>query len=108
MQALCLVAEVSPDSGKEVMVEEQGQRRWVALFRDGDEVRAYLNSCPHQGRSLNWAPDQFLLDPEGRLVCPHHGACFEISSGNCVSGPCVGAGLTPVDIEIIDGIICLS
>lgn len=108
MRELCSAEEVAPESGKEVLIEEQGQRRYIVLFRRDEKVRAYLNSCPHQGRSLNWAPDQFLLDPDGRLICPHHGACFELSTGECVSGPCVGASLTPVDTKVIDGTIFLT
>ena len=103
MQTLCRIEEIAVDSGKEVLVQTDGSNRYIALFRKGEKVFAYLNSCPHQGRSLNWAPDQFLLDNVGKLVCPHHGACFEIASGLCVSGPCEGASLIPIDIELIDG-----
>ena len=108
MEALCLVSEIAPESGKEVLVQLDGARRYIALFVRGEEVHAYLNTCPHQGRSLNWAPDQFLLEPDGRLICPHHGACFEISTGVCVSGPCAGASLTSVDTEVVDGNVYLS
>jgi len=108
LQPLCSLQDIDPDSGKEVLVQDGDGRQYIALFRQGDAVKAYLNSCPHQGRSLNWAPDQFLIDKDGTLVCPHHGACFEISSGVCVSGPCEGASLVPVEIEVRDGIIHLS
>jgi nitrite reductase/ring-hydroxylating ferredoxin subunit len=108
MTRLCSLKDVVTGSGKEVMIEDAAGRRYVALFRAGEGVVAYLNTCPHQGRSLNWAPDQFLLDDKGRLVCPHHGACFDLSSGQCITGPCAGASLTSLEIEITDGVIYLS
>ena len=104
---LCRLQDIDRDSGKEVLVQDDGSRQFIALFRQGDAVRAYINSCPHQGRSLNWAPDQFLLGKDETLVCPHHGACFEINSGLCISGPCEGASLDPVDIKIRDGDVYL-
>ena len=108
MQTLCRLEEITPESGKEVLVPAQNGNRYIALFRLGGAVKAYLNACPHQGRSLNWAPDQFLLEAQGRLVCPHHGACFDLVSGVCVAGPCEGASLTAVDIEVRDGVVHLS
>jgi nitrite reductase/ring-hydroxylating ferredoxin subunit len=107
LRALCRIEEIAAESGKEVMIQIAGNHRYIALFRRGDQVFAYLNTCPHQGRSLNWAPDEFLLDNCGRLVCPHHGACFELNNGLCVSGPCEGASLTPVEIELKDGNVLL-
>lgn len=103
MQKLCAWADVKAGSGKEVILNTPVGVRYIAIFRFGPEVRAYLNSCPHQGRSLNWAPDEFLLGGDGRLVCPHHGASFELASGACVDGPCIGASLTPVRAMVING-----
>ena len=108
MHSLCKLEEISPDRGKEVRLESVDGNRYIALFLVEGEVKGFINSCPHQGRSLSWAPDQFLFDDDNKLVCPHHGACFELKSGTCVSGPCEGASLTPVNIEIIDGMISLS
>jgi len=78
----------------------------VVLFKRQGQVYAYLNSCPHQGRPLGLGrpggtmPRRFIFDPEQRLMCPHHGAIFEVEDGQCVSGPCRGAALTPVAIEV--------
>ena len=108
MNTLCERAEIQADTGKEVLVRTDSGNRYVALFLVDGAVRAYLNTCPHQGRSLNWAPDQFLIGEDGTLVCPHHGAAFEIASGQCISGPCEGAHLTPVEIREENGMILLA
>jgi len=103
LRYLCEVGEIDPESGKEVVIGTGSDRRYIAVFRVADGVRAYLNSCPHQGRSLNWAPDQFLVETGGTLVCPHHGACFELETGECKSGPCQGARLTAVQVLVEHG-----
>ena len=77
------------------------------LVRRGERVSAYVNSCPHTGAPLDWNPDQFL-DPGGELIqCAIHGARFEIDSGLCVHGPCLGRHLRPVPVAVRGGIICL-
>jgi nitrite reductase/ring-hydroxylating ferredoxin subunit len=104
---LCQLEDIDPESGKEVRLQSSGISRYIAIFRAGDMVHAYVNTCPHQGRSLSWAADRFLFEADGSLVCPHHGARFEITTGVCLSGPCEGAGLTPVEVLIEDGLVML-
>lgn len=104
---LCPAAEVTA-TGKEVVLENPGQRTYLMLFRHGGEIVGYHNVCPHQGRNLNYAPDRFLFDPAGKLVCPHHGAMFDVASGICLQGPCQGAALRKVSIRITDDIVLLA
>ena len=59
--------------------------------------QAWLNSCPHQGSRLDYAPGKFLIH-KGQLVCAAHGATFELSEGLCVGGPCRGEHLTRVEV----------
>ncbi|WP_454829197.1 Rieske (2Fe-2S) protein [Pseudoxanthomonas wuyuanensis] len=75
----------------------------LLLFRQGGQVRAWLNICPHAGRRLDWAPGKFLKDKQGHLVCAAHGASFELDDGICVAGPCRGDSLRPVAVAVIDG-----
>lgn len=75
-----------------------GEMEYIIVHcRDG-QLRAFINSCPHQGRRLDYAPGKFLLDGE-RLVCAAHGASFRLDDGLCVGGPCRGEHLAPVAIE---------
>ncbi len=107
MQPLCRLEDIPPGGGREFVLESPAGPRYLALLDSGDGVRAYLNACPHQGRNLSFAPDEFLFDPDGRLICPHHGACFDVSTGECLDGPCKGASLTPVDVHLRDGMVYL-
>jgi nitrite reductase/ring-hydroxylating ferredoxin subunit len=104
---LCPLAEVSAE-GKEVIAESAGKRFYLMLFQHAGEVVAYHNVCPHQGRNLNFAPDRFLFDPEGQLVCPHHGAVFDVASGACLQGPCRGASLRKLKLRLENGNVLLA
>lgn len=92
----------------EVQAERADQPIWLVVTRHQGCPKAWLNVCPHQGRSLNYAPDRFLVDPTGKLICAAHGAVFEPEHGQCVSGPCRGDQLTAVPIEERDGKLFLS
>lgn len=84
-------------------------RPWlIFIIRWGKQVLGYENCCPHEGVNLDWERDQFL-DSEGlRIQCGKHGAQFDLGTGECVDGPCLGARLTPVNLIVDDeGDICV-
>jgi nitrite reductase/ring-hydroxylating ferredoxin subunit len=64
---------------------------------------AYVNRCPHIGISLDWVDNQFFTLDQRYLMCANHGAVFEPPTGECVWGPCVGAALQRVELEIEGG-----
>ncbi len=72
------------------------------------EVFGYVNSCPHRGTELDWQAGEVFDDAGLYLVCATHGALFEPDSGRCVGGPCQGAVLTKVAIEVVDGDVFLG
>ena len=81
-------------------VLDGGDAESLIVRRSGNEVRAWLNVCPHAGRRLDWAPGQFLLSKDGLLVCAVHGASFELDGGSCVAGPCRGDALRAVPLRV--------
>lgn len=90
-----------------VSADIDGENEAILLYRDNQEVQAYLNICPHAGRRLDYAPGKFLMQ-DGDLVCAAHGATFRLDNGECVAGPCRGASLKAVPVEIIDQQVCLQ
>ncbi len=86
----------------------EGDAESLIIHRTGDNVRAWLNVCPHAGRRLDWAPGKFLKTKEGHLVCAAHGASFELAAGICIAGPCRGDSLRAVAVEVRDGQVVLS
>lgn len=105
-----MIAFDSIEDGGLVEVEARVDGDAVSLIvhRDGQQVRAWLNVCPHAGRRLDWAPGKFLKSREGHLVCAAHGASFELMKGDCVAGPCRGDALRVVVVEVREGQIVLS
>jgi len=92
-----------------LVLDENGEEKLlpIIIVRWGKQVFGYLNRCPHDGVNLDWERNQFL-DPNGlRLMCGKHGSTFEIGTGNCVDGPCLGDSLTPVAVTVIDNDICI-
>ena len=103
-RSLARIAQIEDGGFLEVeAMLEGGDAESLILHRDGDDVRAWLNVCPHAGRRLDWAPGRFLKSKAGELVCAVHGATFELQGGVCVAGPCRGDSLRAVAVEIVDG-----
>ena len=100
---LCQTHEIS-DPGSKAFEIKQGRNN-TALFvvhKDG-AFNAYINSCPHTGANLEWQEDQFLDMDNMYIQCSTHDALFEIESGKCIAGPCVGDSLQTVELLIEDG-----
>ena len=108
LSALCALSDVPETGGLALTVQMPDGPCELMLFRIDDSLRAYLNVCPHMGRNLDFAPGEFLFTPRGELVCPHHGATFELSSGLCVEGPCRGDALRQVAVEVREGVVRLK
>jgi len=78
------------------------------VVRVGNEVRGYVNRCPHAGHPLNLRPHQFLTPDESLILCSSHGALFEKQTGYCVAGPCAGHSLRAVPLEVQAGFVMLA
>ena len=37
-----------------------------------------------------------------------HGALFDVDTGDCVAGPCMGHGLRPLAIHVLSGYVLLD
>ena len=70
------------------------------VVRLGHRLYAYRDRCPHQGARLPWRRDAYLNREATRIVCHAHGAEFDIATGACLRGPCLGQSLEPVSLEI--------
>tara|TARA_R110002096_G_scaffold168117_12_gene338628 strand:- start:745 stop:1077 length:333 start_codon:yes stop_codon:yes gene_type:complete len=75
----------------------------IILARKGEEVRAYLNVCPHAGRPMNLPDGRVIAHAECYLICPAHGAIFDILSGQGDGALVSGDALEPVAIRVENG-----
>lgn len=79
---------------------DKGGPKVILVRRDG-VLRAYLDACPHYGGTpMAWRNNAYLSGDGGHLCCHSHNAHFDIETGNCVLGPCLGQSLTAVDIRV--------
>jgi nitrite reductase/ring-hydroxylating ferredoxin subunit len=102
VQPLCRLGDI-PDGGA-IAVDAaltDGEESLI-LLRRGDQVRGYLNVCPHAGRRLDYAPGKFLLKND-TLICAVHGATFNQGDGLCIAGPCRGEHLRTVAVQVEEG-----
>jgi nitrite reductase/ring-hydroxylating ferredoxin subunit len=78
------------------------------VVRINDEVRGYINHCPHAGHPLNLRPHRFLTPDSTLILCSSHGALFEKLTGLCVAGPCAGQYLRAVPLKVESGFVMLA
>ncbi|MFZ1989053.1 MAG: Rieske 2Fe-2S domain-containing protein [Alphaproteobacteria bacterium] len=97
---LCSLAELDQTGTRSLAFRDGEKLFMMFLVRTGDGVAGYINSCPHLGTPLNFLEHRFLTPDRARIQCATHGAQFEPATGLCVQGPCLGAHLKPVPVEI--------
>ncbi|MCT2401723.1 Rieske 2Fe-2S domain-containing protein [Novosphingobium sp. HK4-1] len=92
--ALCHEAEF-PDDGK--LATQLGG--WSVLVVKGDDgFHAVNDRCTHQAALLS--PGRVR---RGAIMCPLHGARFEVGTGRCIGG--AYADLRRFDVRVVDGVI---
>jgi nitrite reductase/ring-hydroxylating ferredoxin subunit len=84
-------------------------RDTLFVVRQGDKLYAWRDACPHErGTPMAWRKNAYLNADRSRIVCHAHGAQFDIATGLCLLGPCVGQSLTAVPIALgADGVIAV-
>ncbi|KAL5388003.1 hypothetical protein PMIN04_009067 [Paraphaeosphaeria minitans] len=71
-------------NGDKQEVEIEGVEGGKALIlKIQDKIHATSANCTHYGAPLA----KGVLTPEGRLTCPWHGACFNVSTGDVEDAP---------------------
>ncbi|MBK8176243.1 MAG: Rieske 2Fe-2S domain-containing protein [Rhodospirillales bacterium] len=105
--ALCRFQDI-PDRGSEgFVVAGAAEAIPVMALRRGERVYVYVNSCPHWGSPLDLVPGRFLDRRGEYALCSTHGARFRVEDGVCVSGPCRGAALIPLQAIVEDGSVMI-
>lgn len=96
---VCSQADLNVLNSKEFVLYQNNRPYFGFVVQKGDEIFAYANSCPHQGRMLQWKPDRFLNKDATRIMCAAHGAMFKLDTGLCDAGPCVGKQLNTLSCK---------
>ena len=106
--ALCAVEDIEDGQARGFEVKDIEGGPLILVARQGDKLFGYINSCPHLGAPIDWAPDKFMDQTGKYLRCATHGALFVVDTGQCVWGPCEGDALRPVAVELRDGQVYLA
>lgn len=98
-QVLCSF-EALPDGGARGFDPADEGQDTLFVVRRGEQAHAWADSCPHHGTPMAWRKDAYLNAAGDRIVCAAHGALFEIDTGVCVLGPCLGDRLRAVPVHM--------
>lgn len=76
---------------------------------DAPEVAAWKNFCMHEpDQRLDRGGDVGAAMRDGQVICPRHGAMFDLETGYCDTDPAAGQTLVGVDVEVRDGVVYLT
>ena len=96
---ICSTQDLGENETQEFEVEGKN----IILINRFGSWFAYLNNCPHANWPLNIQPDVFFDLEKEFLQCSNHMALFDIETGECKAGPCMGDSLTSIALEVRDG-----
>lgn len=99
---LCLLDQIADGTARNFVLQMRAGRFHGFVVRQGEGVHGYVDRCPHAGLPLAQQLDRYLTPGGAAIACSWHGALFDIASGACVGGPCIGAGLTPWPVIVAD------
>lgn len=103
MRFVCRVDELEVMGSKAVTLGKGVAAIELMVLRSETQILIYLNRCPHRGSPLDWMPGKFFSLDKKHIQCAVHDALFDISTGRCVAGPCLGDELQSIDYEIENG-----
>jgi len=107
-QKLCTLNDIEDGESAGFCAVKEGDEIRVLAVRQGDSVSTYINKCPHVGVPLDLLEGKFLNQDKSLIICATHGALFQINDGECVSGPCIGKALTPIESRVKDGDVFIT
>jgi nitrite reductase/ring-hydroxylating ferredoxin subunit len=107
-RVICRLADIENPGSRGFTVGEGNWPLRGLVVRVGDEVRGYVNHCPHAGHPLDLRPHRFLTPDNALILCSSHGALFDKLTGYCIAGPCAGRSLRPVPLMVEAGFVMLA
>ena len=105
---LAALDDIPDGTARNFVLEMKAGRFHGFVVRKGEAVFGYRDRCPHMGLPLAQELDRYLTSGGELILCSWHGALFDIESGRCVGGPCIGARLPAWPVRVEDGLICTA
>ena len=107
-EELCLLKDIEDNGAAGMIARVSGKQRNIFVVRQGEDIHAYVNWCPHNQVLIDQIPGQFFNGDKTMLRCSKHDALFQINDGLCVEGPCVGENLQALRSHVENGVIYLE
>jgi nitrite reductase/ring-hydroxylating ferredoxin subunit len=100
---LCRLNDIAEGQAKGFLPSPSALSKVIVLKREG-QLHGWLDSCPHYegGTPMAWKADAYMSGDGNFLSCHSHGALFDMETGECVLGPCLGQGLTRIELKVTD------
>ena len=99
---LCAVADLADPGSKGFRFRAESRLFAGFVVRRGDEIRGWIDQCPHAGWPMGAMDDRYLTRDGDRILCAGHGGLFSLD-GLGVTTPCVGQRLTPWPVTVREG-----
>ena len=99
------VGDIPDGEGREYRFGPGKSAFSMFVVRQGEELRGYVNRCPHFSLPLNYRDNQFTDPDRGLILCYTHFAAFRFEDGLCIEGACEGLPLDPVPLVVEDGVV---
>jgi nitrite reductase/ring-hydroxylating ferredoxin subunit len=94
------VDELGPGMTKKFVLKPGGSAVEAFIVNLDGAHYAYVNRCRHIALTLDWVDNRFFTEDGRYIICANHGATYEPKTGECIWGPCLGAFLQPVGLEV--------
>jgi nitrite reductase/ring-hydroxylating ferredoxin subunit len=100
---LCHVTDIAEGEAKGFLPSPSAKRKVIVLQRNG-VLHGWLDSCPHYagGTPMAWRSNAYMSGDGQHIACHSHGALFDMETGECILGPCLGQSLSRVDLHVTD------
>jgi nitrite reductase/ring-hydroxylating ferredoxin subunit len=97
---LCRIDEIPDGESRGFDPHSEGHDTMLVVRR-GNALYAWRDACPHiSGVPMAWRKDAYLNAARDRIVCSAHGALFDIATGLCTLGPCLGQSLEQMTVTV--------
>ena len=100
---LCQQEDLLLHHARGFQLEEYDKK--IFLVHNEQGMFAYWDACPHypSGTPLPWKKDEYLSPDKKHIVCYAHKAMFNIQTGECTKGVCLGQALVSIPLSQYDG-----
>ena len=104
MKKICSIDVIEENSSRGFKIGDKN----IFIIKKSGNFYGYLNQCPHRFIPLEWTPNDFLDETRNLIRCSSHGALFEINTGECIKGPCLGDRLAALKLIFKDEFIWIQ